>query len=116
LLKEACLQVVFYCHFPDQLLTQRKSLLKKLYRLPLDLLEEITTAQADQILVNSRFTASVFKDTFRRIKTVPAVLYPAVNHVNFPESDPNLRLYVLNYLCVQDITAYSTERRHFSCH
>lgn len=78
------------------MLTQRKSLLKKLYRLPLDLLEEITTAQADQILVNSRFTAGVFKDTFRRIKIVPAVLYPAVDHSNFIESDPKIRLYVLH--------------------
>lgn len=93
-------QVVFYCHFPDQLLTQRKSLLKKLYRLPLDLLEEITTAQADQILVNSRFTAGVFKDTFRRIKIVPAVLYPAVDHSNFNESDPKLRVYVFSQLPV----------------
>jgi alpha-1,3/alpha-1,6-mannosyltransferase len=83
---------VFYCHFPDQLLTQRKSLLKKLYRLPLDYLEEITTAQADQILVNSLFTATVFKNTFRRISTVPAVLYPAVDDRNFPESDSQQRL------------------------
>jgi alpha-1,3/alpha-1,6-mannosyltransferase len=92
LLRVSGAKVVFYCHFPDQLLTQRKSLLKKLYRLPLDLLEEITTAQADQILVNSRFTAGVFKDTFRRIKIVPAVLYPAVDHSNFIESDPKIRL------------------------
>lgn len=50
------LKTIFYCHFPDQLLTERKSLLKKLYRLPIDWLEEKTTSMADRILVNSKFT------------------------------------------------------------
>ena len=36
-------RVLFYCHFPDMLLTQRKSFFKKLYRFPLDWLEEYTT-------------------------------------------------------------------------
>jgi len=36
-------QILFYCHFPDMLLTQRKSFLKKIYRYPLDWLEEYTT-------------------------------------------------------------------------
>lgn len=36
-------KLMFYCHFPDMLLTQRKSMLKKLYRAPLDWLEERTT-------------------------------------------------------------------------
>jgi hypothetical protein len=35
--------IVFYCHFPDMLLTQRKSLLKHLYRLPIDAVEQFTT-------------------------------------------------------------------------
>lgn len=42
-LKLSKARVVFYCHFPDMLLTQRKSFLKKLYRAPLDWLEEVTT-------------------------------------------------------------------------
>ena len=49
-------KVLFYCHFPDMLLTQRKSTLKKLYRMPIDWLEEKTTGQADVVLVNSNFT------------------------------------------------------------
>lgn len=48
--------ILFYCHFPDMLLTQRKSLLKWLYRMPIDWLEEATTGQADKVLVNSKFT------------------------------------------------------------
>lgn len=42
-------KVLFYCHFPDQLLTQRKSFLKKLYRTPIDWLEESTTGMADMV-------------------------------------------------------------------
>lgn len=50
------LKVIFYCHFPDQLLTDRKNWFKWLYRLPLDYLEEKTTGMADKIIVNSNFT------------------------------------------------------------
>ena len=49
-------KVLFYCHFPDMLLTKRESLLKKWYRAPIDWLEEKTTGMADCILVNSKFT------------------------------------------------------------
>ncbi len=49
-------KVVFYCHFPDQLLTDRKSVLKRLYRAPIDWVEERTTGMADVCLVNSKFT------------------------------------------------------------
>lgn len=42
-------KVLFYCHFPDQLLTQRQSVLKRLYRAPLDWLEERTTGMADMV-------------------------------------------------------------------
>uniref|UniRef100_A0A4W5KHK7 ALG2 alpha-1,3/1,6-mannosyltransferase n=1 Tax=Hucho hucho TaxID=62062 RepID=A0A4W5KHK7_9TELE len=44
-------KVLFYCHFPDQLLTQRGSALKKLYRAPIDRLEELTTGMADMVRV-----------------------------------------------------------------
>jgi alpha-1,3/alpha-1,6-mannosyltransferase len=47
---------------------------------------------ADGILVNSKFTLSVFKNSFKRIQTVPEVLYPAI-HVEayekpFDPTDP----------------------------
>lgn len=50
------LPIVFYCHFPDKLLTQRKSAAKRAYRVVLDRFEEWTTGLADVILVNSKFT------------------------------------------------------------
>ncbi|KAI0333145.1 alpha-1,3-mannosyltransferase ALG2 [Cubamyces sp. BRFM 1775] len=82
-------RVLFYCHFPDKLLADgayvdgkarpRGSLLKRLYRLPMDTLEEVTTRQADTILANSKFTARVFKEHFRSIQTIPRVVYPGIN-------------------------------------
>ncbi|MEQ2244726.1 Alpha-1,3-mannosyltransferase-like protein [Ilyodon furcidens] len=77
-------KVLFYCHFPDQLLTQRKSALKKLYRAPIDWLEERTTGMADLILVNSQFTAGIFRETFCSLNQVHTdVLYPSLNTNTF---------------------------------
>ncbi|XP_017559501.1 alpha-1,3/1,6-mannosyltransferase ALG2 [Pygocentrus nattereri] len=77
-------KVLFYCHFPDQLLTQRRSLLKRLYRAPIDRLEELTTGMADRIVVNSKFTASVFKQTFPNLAEIHTdVLYPSLNFASF---------------------------------
>ncbi|XP_077577118.1 alpha-1,3/1,6-mannosyltransferase ALG2 isoform X2 [Stigmatopora nigra] len=79
-------KVLFYCHFPDQLLTQRKSSLKKIYRAPIDFLEERTTGMADMILVNSQFTAGVFRETFQSLQGVQTdVLYPSLNTRTFDE-------------------------------
>ena len=36
-------KIVFYCHFPDMLLTARKTMLKRIYRAPIDALEQFTT-------------------------------------------------------------------------
>lgn len=63
-LKLKGLKVIFYCHFPDQLLTGRKSWLKRLYRFPIDWLEEKTTGKADKIVVNSNFTGLVKNFTY----------------------------------------------------
>ncbi|KAI1285472.1 Alpha-1,3/1,6-mannosyltransferase ALG2 [Halotydeus destructor] len=73
-------KIIFYCHFPDMLLTKRESLLKTVYRKPLDWLEEWTTGAADVILVNSNFTAGVFRKTFTSLAEKPLqVLYPTCN-------------------------------------
>lgn len=47
-------KVLFYCHFPDLLLTQRKSFLKRMYRAPLDWLEEVTTGRYQENISVSR--------------------------------------------------------------
>lgn len=37
------LQIIFYCHFPDLLLAQHTTMLRRLYRKPIDMIEETTT-------------------------------------------------------------------------
>ncbi|CAB4001564.1 Alpha-1,3 1,6-mannosyltransferase ALG2 [Paramuricea clavata] len=79
-LKLSKAKILFYCHFPDQLLTKRQSFAKKLYRAPLDWLEEKSTGMADCVLVNSNFTAQTFFRTFTSLtNTNPRVLYPSLN-------------------------------------
>ncbi|KAL1821501.1 uncharacterized protein LOC108219428 [Daucus carota subsp. sativus] len=83
-------KVVFYCHFPDLLLAQHTTSLRRVYRKPIDFIEEVTTGMADLILVNSNFTAATFAKTFKHLDSQsvrPAVLYPAVNVEQFNEPD-----------------------------
>lgn len=86
ILKWSSAKVLFYCHFPDQLLTTRKSWLKKLYRWPIDSLEEYTTGKSDEVLVNSNFTSQVFHSTFQSLQHVqPTILYPSLNFAAFDQ-------------------------------
>lgn len=82
ILKLRCSCVIFYVHFPDQLLSNRGGLLKKIYRAPLNYLEEYTTGKADKIFVNSEFTQGVVKKTFKKLKIETEILYPTV-HTEF---------------------------------
>lgn len=79
-------KVLFYCHFPDQLLSAKGSVLKHYYRMPLNFLEEKTTGQADGVLVNSKFTRRIFKETFKSLRMTPEVLYPSLNTVAFDDT------------------------------
>lgn len=80
-------KVIFYCHYPDQLLAAHDNNLKHYYRLPLDWLEEKTTMCADIILVNSYFTLNVFKNTFKSINKLPEVVYPSINTAFFDNTE-----------------------------
>lgn len=59
ILKFSKARVLFYCHFPDMLLAKHDSFLKRVYRAPIDYIEEWTTGMADRVLVNSKFTGEV---------------------------------------------------------
>ena len=80
--------VVFYCHYPDKLLcVNRQNPLTRLYRAPLDWCEETCTGLADVVLVNSRFTAGVFRRAFPRLgATAPEVLYPPLSLAEVAEA------------------------------
>ncbi len=71
--------IVFYCHFPDQLLTPVRRGWYRWYRAPLDRWEEAGLRRADRVLVNSAFTAAVFRDTFPNLRRAPQVLHPGVH-------------------------------------
>jgi alpha-1,3/alpha-1,6-mannosyltransferase len=71
-------KILFYCHFPDQLLTKPGGFLKTAYRMPLNYLEERTTGAADGVLVNSKFTSRIFSETFKTLNITPDVLYPSL--------------------------------------
>jgi alpha-1,3/alpha-1,6-mannosyltransferase len=71
-------KILFYCHFPDQLLTKPGGFLKSAYRMPLNYLEEKTTGAADGVLVNSKFTSRIFSETFKTLNITPDVLYPSL--------------------------------------
>lgn len=73
-------RVIFYCHFPDKLLAKKGGLLKTLYRGPFDWLESWSTGCSDTIVVNSKFTKSVFGEAFPALKyRQPGVIYPCVD-------------------------------------
>lgn len=76
-------KVLFYCHFPDQLLAIPGSFIKRVYRVPFNALEECTTAMAHEIVVNSAFTRGVFCKTFKAIAgwlgVTPGVLHPCID-------------------------------------
>lgn len=73
-------KIVYYCHFPDMLLTERRSFIKRVYRYPIDKFEGWSIGLSDLIMVNSIFTAGVVKETFDNLRTRQLkVLYPCVN-------------------------------------
>ncbi|XP_037719370.1 alpha-1,3/1,6-mannosyltransferase ALG2 [Drosophila subpulchrella] len=117
-------QVLFYCHFPDQLLSAREGVLKRLYRLPINWLEEHTIGLADKVLVNSKFTLRVFQDTFRHLSTVPDVLYPSLHTQYFDQMQKKLEQrsalldepvhprVPLNAFIYLDINRYERKKNH----
>ena len=77
-------KVLFYGHFPDRLLVKEASgttkYFKALYRKPFDALESWSTGLADDVVVNSKFTRSIFKQTFSSMRARNLkVIYPCVD-------------------------------------
>ena len=68
----------------------------RFYRFFLDLFEEMTTAMAHTILVNSKFTQGIYLESFSLIQRcckskVPQILYPAINEKNYVVSQDAAR-------------------------
>lgn len=103
-------KILFYCHFPDQLLSKPEGLLKKIYRMPLNYIEEVTTGQSDQVLVNSKFSGRVFKETFKSLDIVPNVLYPSLNTDNFDAATSTYHDEICSNIPVQNFVMLSLNR------
>ncbi|KAF9202087.1 Alpha-1,3-mannosyltransferase-like protein [Haplosporangium sp. Z 27] len=108
-------KIFFYCHFPDKLLTKRESLLKKAYRIPVDFIEELTTGMADTIVVNSKFTANIFKESFKMLHQVPEVLYPSIQFDKFDRvvdtSSPEIKVLTPNSGKITFVSVNRYERK-----
>lgn len=78
-------RILFYCHFPDQLLARRDGAallraLKGVYRYPFDWFEGWAVGASDRVVANSRFTKGVVGGVFgeERLGDV-RVVYPCVD-------------------------------------
>ena len=86
--------VLFYCHFPDRYLSpinlEKREIsgivpwCKRCYRDVVDILEDISMAQAVIVAVNSEFTASVCRESFSFLRNKEqesklVTIYPAVS-------------------------------------
>lgn len=79
-------RILFYCHFPDQLLARRddgNSVLrfaKGLYRWPFDWFEGWAMSAADKVVANSRFTRGVVREVLGEgVVGDVRVVYPCVD-------------------------------------
>ena len=78
-------RILFYCHFPDQLLARRDETgalgqLKRLYRYPFDWFEGWSMSGSDRIVVNSNFTKGVVASVFPSLEESGlSVVYPCVD-------------------------------------
>jgi hypothetical protein len=89
--------VLFYCHFPDKLLSLgRQSPSSALYRAPIDWLEERTTAAADVIFANSEFTRTTTAAEFRfhRSRVASSIRASISTRYDVPANLANVRLAV----------------------
>eukprot|EP01080_Neovahlkampfia_damariscottae_P010018 gene10018-2337_t len=105
-------KIVFYCHHPDKLLVKSgANIIKKLYRIPFDYLEEKTTGMSDTILVNSKYTQDVFKAEFKSIKKTTEILYPAINLNNYdikPDEKPTINL--TNKIAITSVNRFENKK------
>ncbi|ACI64913.1 hypothetical protein THAPS_263193, partial [Thalassiosira pseudonana CCMP1335] len=84
--------VLFYCHFPDKLLT--RDTVNELYRWVLDTTEEWAMSFSDLIVVNSKFTMGQVEQTFPSLflpRNDSNILYPAIESSISKEKKRNNR-------------------------
>lgn len=104
-------KILFYCHFPDQLLAPHTSLIRSIYRFLFDAIEEISTSYADKIVVNSKFTKSVVKKTFKLLSNESLdVVYPCVSTDEETFNPSNDSLKIISNLLLKNSYFLSVNR------
>ncbi|KAI5282669.1 Alpha-1,3-mannosyltransferase-like protein, partial [Ascosphaera acerosa] len=80
------LRILFYAHFPDQLMSRTEEeqgayvrALKRLYRLPFDYFEGWAMSAADKVVSNSQFSRRTTLDVFGSKVGDVGVVYPCVD-------------------------------------
>ena len=82
------IKTIFYCHYPDKLLSGKTNFFKKIYRFFIDLVQELSLLCAHKIYVNSLYTQEVFNTHFRILKKFEVkttILYPSIDLSKFDE-------------------------------
>lgn len=85
------LRILFYAHFPDQLLSRIEEEstnikpLKTLYRYPFDWLERWSMSAADKVVANSKFSRGVSMRVFGKRLGEVGVVYPCVDTDEKPD-------------------------------
>ncbi|GLI74260.1 alpha-1,3-mannosyltransferase-like protein [Penicillium ochrochloron] len=86
-------RILFYCHFPDQLLARRNEggsllqLAKLLYRFPFDWFEGWAMSASDRVVANSNFSRGVVHSVFGTEKLGDVeVVYPCVDTISAAET------------------------------
>eukprot|EP00177_Eucheuma_denticulatum_P004399 GFKZ01007990.1.p1 GENE.GFKZ01007990.1~~GFKZ01007990.1.p1 ORF type:complete len:389 (+),score=50.62 GFKZ01007990.1:263-1429(+) len=93
--------VLFYCHYPDQLLATTLNphayhgKLQVFYRRVIDSLEAFALRFASSVVCNSRYTAHAYRKTFPRLQP-PGVVYPCVNIPQLTQRAPTDTLLSIN--------------------
>ncbi|KAJ5894298.1 hypothetical protein N7495_005989 [Penicillium taxi] len=79
-------RILFYCHFPDQLLARRNEggsilqLAKHIYRIPFDWFEGWAMSASDRVVANSKFSRGVVQQVFgSEALGEVEVVYPCVD-------------------------------------
>ncbi|KAJ5587472.1 Glycosyl transferase family 1 [Penicillium hispanicum] len=89
-------RILFYCHFPDQLLARRNEggsllrLAKQVYRFPFDWFEGWAMSASDRVVANSKFSRGVVRQVFGSDKLGDVeVVYPCVDTDDKPRLPQN---------------------------
>ena len=74
---------------------------------------------SDVVVVNSGYTQNVFKNTFKRISTLPEIVYPCVNVKKFDADLANLnkaeKLLPIKFFELKKMFLILNKEKSFSC-